>query len=72
MSQYFSLDAPDLDRDLIALLAEQAGLSGVRLALVGGAVRDLLLYQMLRDPWRQLSDLDLLLEGSSSDFVGHL
>ena len=26
---------------------------------------------VLRDPWRQLSDLDLL-EGSSSDFVGHL
>ena len=72
MSQYLSLDAPDLDSDLIALLAEQAGLSGVRLALVGGAVRDLMLYQMLRDPWRPLSDLDLLLEGSSSDFVSHL
>ena len=73
MSQYLSLDVPDSNRDLIALLAEQAGLSGAcRLALVGGAVRDLMLYQVLRDPWRQLSDLDLLLEGSSSDFVGHL
>ena len=73
MSQYLSLDVPDLNRDLIALLVEQAGLSGAcRLALVGGAVRDLMLYQVLRDPWRQLSDLDLLLEGSSSDFVGHL
>ena len=73
MSQYLSLDVPDLNRDLIALLAEQAGLFGAcRLALVGGAVRDLMLYQVLGDPWRQLSDLDLLLEGSSSDFVGHL
>ena len=46
MSQYLSLDVPDLNRDLIALLAEQAGLSGAcRLALVGGAVRDLMLYK---------------------------
>jgi len=31
-----------------------------RLALVGGAVRDLLLHRVHRDPWRGLLDLDLV------------
>ena len=73
MSQYLSLDAPGLPSALIVSLVEEAERGGAgRIALVGGAVRDLMLYQMLRDPWRPLSDLDLLLEGSSSDFVSHL
>ena len=73
MTQYFSIDAPGLPSALIVSLVEEAERGGAgRIALVGGAVRDLMLYQMLRDPWRPLSDLDLLLEGSSSDFVGHL
>ena len=73
MTQYFSIDAPGLPSALIVSLVEEAERGGAgRIALVGGAVRDLMLYQMLRDPWRPLSDLDLLLEGSSSDFVSHL
>nr|WP_191964918.1 CCA tRNA nucleotidyltransferase [Synechococcus sp. RSCCF101] len=35
-----------------------------RVALVGGAVRDLLLHRVHRDPWRGLLDLDLVVEGS--------
>ena len=73
MPQSFSLDAPGLPSTLIASLVEEAELVGAgRLALVGGVVRDLMLYRVLREPWRQLADLDLLLEGSSFDFVGHL
>jgi len=34
----------------------------LRLALVGGAVRDLLLHRVHRDPWRGLPDLDLAVE----------
>jgi poly(A) polymerase len=33
-----------------------------RLAFVGGAVRDLLLHHVHRDPWRGLPDLDLVVE----------
>ena len=33
-----------------------------RLALVGGAVRDLLAHRIHRDPWRGLPDLDLVVE----------
>ena len=73
MTQYFSLDAPGLPSALISSLVEEAERAGAgRLSLVGGVARDLMLYQMLRDSWRPLSDLDLLLEGSSSDFVSHL
>jgi len=35
---------------------------GGRLALVGGALRDLLLHRWHRDPWRQVTDLDLVVE----------
>jgi len=34
----------------------------LRLALVGGAVRDLLLHRVHRDPWRGLPDLDLVVD----------
>ena len=36
--------------------------SHLRLALVGGAVRDSLLHRVHRDPWRGLPDLDLVVE----------
>jgi poly(A) polymerase len=35
---------------------------GLRVALVGGAVRDLMLHRLHRDPWRGLPDLDLVRE----------
>jgi poly(A) polymerase len=38
-----------------------------RLALVGGAVRDLLLQRQHRDPWRHLPDLDLVVEQPQGD-----
>jgi poly(A) polymerase len=34
----------------------------LRVALVGGAVRDLLLHRVHKDPWRGLPDLDLVVE----------
>ena len=36
--------------------------AGHRLALVGGAVRDLLLHTVHNDPWRGVLDLDLVVE----------
>lgn len=39
----------------------------MRVALVGGAVRDLLLHRIHRDPWRGLQDLDLVVERRSAD-----
>ena len=38
-----------------------------RLALVGGAVRDLLLHRQHRDPWRHMPDLDLVVEQPEGD-----
>jgi poly(A) polymerase len=35
-----------------------------RLALVGGAVRDLLLHRVHNDPWRGVPDLDLVVESA--------
>ena len=61
---------PGIPAALIASLVEQAQLEcGDRLALVGGAVRDAMLHQVHRDPWRELPDLDFLLEGSCAAFV---
>ncbi len=55
---------PDLNlpipEPIRAALVQAAG--GLRLALVGGAVRDLLLHRVHRDPWRGLPDLDLVVE----------
>ncbi|WP_240789299.1 CCA tRNA nucleotidyltransferase [Synechococcus sp. BS56D] len=53
------------DSVLMALQAEARLQGGVRLALVGGAVRDALLHHSHRDPWRDLPDLDLVVEGST-------
>ena len=50
---------------LLALQVEARRQGVVRLALVGGAVRDALLHYNHRDPWRDLPDLDLVVEGST-------
>jgi poly(A) polymerase len=50
---------------LTALGAVQAG----RVALVGGAVRDLLLHRVHNDPWLGVPDLDLVAEGPASALV---
>jgi poly(A) polymerase len=46
-----------------------AAAAGRRLALVGGAVRDLLLHRRHNDPWRGLPDLDLVVEGTAAEFA---
>ena len=40
-----------------------------RVALVGGAVRDLLLHRVHNDPWRGVPDLDLVVEGRARELV---
>jgi poly(A) polymerase len=60
----------DLPRALRAALLSAA--SQHPCALVGGAVRDLLLHHRHRDPWRGLPDLDLVVEGSASVWVDAL
>lgn len=54
-------DLPGVPPGLLPLLARCS--AGRRLALVGGAVRDLLLHRLHNDPWRGLPDLDLVVEG---------
>ena len=56
---------PGVPQELLQALAAAAG--GRRLALVGGAVRDLLLHRVHNDPWRGLPDLDLVVEGTSAE-----
>ncbi len=46
---------------------QRAGLP--RVALVGGAVRDLLLHRVHNDPWRGVPDLDLVVEGRARELV---
>jgi poly(A) polymerase len=53
-------EPPGLPSDLIRRLLEAAGDAPV--ALVGGAVRDLLLHRDHRDPWRGVPDFDLVVE----------
>jgi poly(A) polymerase len=53
---------------LTALRATRAG----RVALVGGAVRDLLLHRVHNDPWLGVPDLDLVVEGPASGLVAAL
>jgi poly(A) polymerase len=57
-----------LPHPLPALLPQllQAG-RGARLALVGGALRDLLLHRWHRDPWRGVTDLDLVVDAPRLD-----
>ena len=57
------------DSVLLALQDEARLQGGVRLALVGGAVRDALLHHKHRDPWRELPDLDLVVEGSTESLA---
>ena len=56
---------PRLLHWLAAAAAE--GPPGARLALVGGAVRDLLLHRQHQDPWLGVPDLDLVVEGGRRD-----
>ncbi len=61
---------PGIPESVLLALQEQARLQGgVRLVLVGGAVRDALLHHNHRDPWRHLPDLDLVVEGSTEAFA---
>ncbi|WP_245407193.1 CCA tRNA nucleotidyltransferase [Synechococcus sp. WH 8020] len=67
------MERPGLPPQLLPALqalASEAGAS--RLALVGGAVRDALLHDQHRNPWRDLPDLDLVLEGSASELAAAL
>lgn len=54
-------DLPGVPAGLLPLLTRCSG--GRRIALVGGAVRDLLLHRLHNDPWRGVPDLDLVVEG---------
>ena len=65
-----SFELPGVPAELPALLQAAAGAQP--LALVGGAVRDLLLHRVHNDPWRGLVDLDLVVEGSAHVFVERL
>jgi poly(A) polymerase len=64
------VDIPGLPPSLLRQLAAAA--ADCRVALVGGAVRDLLLHRVHNDPWRGLPDLDLVVEGRASAFAGRL
>lgn len=64
------MEIPGVPTALITALVHAA--AGRRLALVGGAVRDLLLHHRHRDPWRGLPDLDLVVEGRAMDLVDRL
>ncbi|MEX1316497.1 MAG: CCA tRNA nucleotidyltransferase [Synechococcaceae cyanobacterium] len=66
------MDFPGLSASLLCQLRAAAAAAGTRVALVGGAVRDLLLHRVHRDPWRGVPDLDLVVEGRASDLVLHL
>lgn len=58
------LDLPGVPPRLLEVLAASAG--STRIALVGGAVRDLLLHRVHHDPWRGLPDLDLVVESDGA------
>ena len=64
------MDIPGLPSMLLSQLGAAAADSKV--ALVGGAVRDLLLHRVHNDTWRGLPDLDLVVEGRASAFVSRL
>jgi poly(A) polymerase len=54
------VEIPGVSPEILTLLTQLAGHR--RLALVGGAVRDLLLHQVHQDPWSGVPDLDLVVE----------
>ncbi|MFM7675660.1 MAG: CCA tRNA nucleotidyltransferase [Synechococcus sp.] len=56
------MDLPGVPPALLQTLAAAA--EGAPIALVGGAVRDLLLHRTHQEPWRGLPDLDLVVEGA--------
>jgi poly(A) polymerase len=64
------VDVPGIPAPLPDLLQQVA--REQRLALVGGAVRDLLLHRVHNDPWRGVPDLDLMAEGLAIDLVRRL
>jgi len=64
------VEIPGVPAALLAALVAAA--AGRRLALVGGAVRDLLLHRLHDDPWRGLPDLDLVVEGQAAELTGRL
>ena len=64
------MEIPGVPSELLRALARAA--QGTRLALVGGAVRDLLLHRVHNDPWRGLPDLDLVVEGRAVELVERL
>lgn len=64
------MDVPGIPAPLPEVL--QAVAREQRLALVGGAVRDLLLHRVHNDPWRGVPDLDLVAQGRASDLVQRL
>ncbi|MBW0166549.1 MAG: CCA tRNA nucleotidyltransferase [Vulcanococcus sp.] len=64
------MQIPSVPPILIQALAQAA--AEARLALVGGAVRDLLLHRVHQDPWRGLVDLDLVFEGRAIDLISRL
>jgi poly(A) polymerase len=53
---------PGVPQELLEALVAAAAPD--RVALVGGAVRDLLLHRVHADPWRGLTDLDLVVEAA--------
>jgi poly(A) polymerase len=55
------MDLPGVPPALLQTLAAAA--DGAPIALVGGAVRDLLLHRLHQDPWRGVPDLDLVVQG---------
>jgi poly(A) polymerase len=59
-----AVEIPGIPACLWPLLLRAAGSD--RLAVVGGAVRDLLLHSVHRDPWRGVTDLDLVVDGSET------
>lgn len=59
------MQLPGVPQELLQALVAAA--AGRRLALVGGAVRDLLLHRVHNDPWRGLPDLDLVVEGTAAE-----
>lgn len=64
------MEIPGVPPQLLQALTEAAGQGqgrSQRLALVGGAVRDLLLHRVHRDPWRGLLDLDLVVSDGSPE-----
>lgn len=73
MTAGFGFWFPGIPRDLFESLVEHVQAQEIgRLALVGGAVRDLLLHHQVHDPLRDPADLDLVLEGSCGLLVRRL